>query len=62
MATNGTGPNRKRKPSGVILQRMRGRWDDEIAGDGGKPKLHRQVRRAEKRAWTAEARAELAAI
>jgi hypothetical protein len=56
----GRGPVRKRKPSGVILQRMRGYWDDEVRGDGGKAKLHRQVRHAEKRAWQAEARADLA--
>ena len=26
------------------LQRQRGRWDDEVKSDGGKAKLHRQVR------------------
>jgi hypothetical protein len=35
------------KSTGVALQRQRKRWDDEIKSDGGKVKLHRQVRRAE---------------
>jgi hypothetical protein len=49
------GTLRKRKPSGVILQRMPGYWDDEIRGDGGKARLHRKARRAEARAELAGA-------
>ncbi len=46
--------NRRRKirrsSTGVILQRMRGRWDDEVSADGGKAQIHRQVRHQEKSA------------
>ena len=30
--------------TGVSLQQQRSRWDDEVKSDGGKAKLHRQVR------------------
>jgi hypothetical protein len=45
----------RRRPSGVILQRMRSHWDDEMKVEGGKAKLHRKVRHAENTAWRREA-------
>lgn len=50
--------DRRRRSPGVMLRGRAaglGRWDDEISADGGKAKLHRQVRRTEARSWRAEA-------
>jgi hypothetical protein len=48
------------KPTGVILQRMRPFWDDEVRSDGGKPALHRRQRRRDKEAARREIREETA--
>lgn len=55
---NGLGHTpRKRKPTGVILQRLRPYWDDEIA-PGEKQKLHGIARAREAEATRKEVQEE----